>query len=68
MAQNHQIKAIMGIYNMVILLFQIFIALVCSGIYAVNKALDGNDNIGWVLKMGGLAALMAALLCKRLED
>ena len=68
MAQNNQLETIMGIYNMVILLFQIFIALVCSSIYAVNNALDGNDNIGWVLKMGGLAALMAVLLCKRFED
>lgn len=60
--------AVMGIHNVAISLPQIFAALACSGIYAATKALDVSDGTGWVLRAGGLAALVAAILCKRLED
>ena len=67
-SQDDDTGAVMGIHNVAISLPQIFAALVCSGIYAINNALNSSDGTGWVLKAGGVAALIAALLCKRLEE
>ncbi|KAG8527677.1 uncharacterized protein KY384_007830 [Bacidia gigantensis] len=64
---NSNTGAIMGLHNTAISLPQILAALACSTIYALTKAFGIADGTGWILRAGGVAALGATWLCRRLE-
>lgn len=63
-----QAGAVMGLHNVAISAPQILAALACSTIFALAKSLGSQDGTGWVLRVGGCAALCAAYLTRRLED
>lgn len=66
-AQQDQAGAIMGLHNTAISLPQIIAALASSAIFWIAKSLGSEDGIGWVLRAGGCAALVASWLCSRME-
>jgi solute carrier family 45 protein 1/2/4 len=66
-AQQDQAGAIMGLHNTAISLPQIIAALTSSVIFWIVKSLGSEDGIGWVLRVGGCAALVASWLSSRME-
>ena len=62
-----QAGAVMGLHNVAISAPQIVAALICSTIFGLAKVAGNDDGTGWVLRMGGLAALGAAYLTSRFE-
>ncbi|KAJ6164459.1 hypothetical protein N7470_003131 [Penicillium chermesinum] len=66
-----QAGIILGLHNVAVSFPQIFSSLICSGIFKVLQKPRGapyDDSVGWVLRFGGCAALVAAWLTKRLHD
>lgn len=66
-AQQDQAGAIMGLHNTAISLPQIIAALLSSIIFWIAKSFGSEDGIGWVLRAGGCAALVASWLSSRME-
>ena len=61
----------MGLHNVAIAAPQIIATLVSSAIFkAVQKPRGsaGDDSVGWVLRFGGLAALIAAYMTSRIGE
>ena len=68
LAGKSHIGGVFGLHNMAISLPQILAALLCSAIYTAARSFDWVDGTGWVLRAGGVSALGAAWLCRRLND
>lgn len=66
-----QAGIILGLHNVAISFPQILSSLVCSAIFQASQKPRGepwDDSVGWVLRFGGCAALVAAWLTKRLAE
>ncbi|KAJ5966283.1 Sucrose transporter [Penicillium waksmanii] len=66
-----QAGIILGLHNVAISFPQIFSSLICSAIFKAAQKPRGepwDDSVGWVLRFGGVAALCAAWLTKRLAE
>ncbi|KAJ5263542.1 hypothetical protein N7478_011147 [Penicillium angulare] len=66
-----QAGIILGLHNVAVSFPQIFSSLICSAIFKVAQKPRGepwDDSVGWVLRFGGCAALVAAFLTKRLAE
>ncbi|KAJ5164908.1 Major facilitator superfamily domain general substrate transporter [Penicillium coprophilum] len=66
-----QAGIILGLHNMAVSLPQILSSLVCSAIFKASQKPRGqpwDDSVGWVLRFGGCAALVAAFLTRRVSD
>ncbi|KAJ5794760.1 hypothetical protein N7457_001359 [Penicillium paradoxum] len=66
-----QAGIILGLHNMAVSLPQILSSLVCSAIFKASQKPRGepwDDSVGWVLRFGGCAALVAAWLTRRVSD
>jgi solute carrier family 45 protein 1/2/4 len=66
-----QAGIILGLHNVAISFPQIFSSLVCSAIFKAAQKPRGepwDDSVGWVLRFGGVAALCAAWLTKKLAE
>lgn len=64
-----QAGMILGLHNVAVSAPQILSSLICSGIFKVTqkpRGAPGDDSVGWVLRFGGCAALVAAVLTARL--
>lgn len=70
---NNLIQAgiVLGIHNVAVSFPQIFSSLACSAIFKMAQKPRGapwDDSVGWVLRFGGCAALVAAWLTRRLSE
>lgn len=65
---NCDTGVILSLHNIAISAPQFFAALICSGIFWVAHLLGSSDATGWALRVGGLAALGAAWLSRRLSE
>jgi solute carrier family 45 protein 1/2/4 len=65
--QQDQAGAIMGLHNCAISAPQIFAALASSAIFWLAKTFGIEDGIGWVLRSGACASLIAGWLASRLD-
>jgi solute carrier family 45 protein 1/2/4 len=70
---EHLVQAgiVLGIHNVAVSFPQIFSSLACSAIFKVAQKPRGapwDDSVGWVLRFGGCAALVAAWLTRRLAE
>ncbi|KAJ5176609.1 uncharacterized protein N7482_002486 [Penicillium canariense] len=66
-----QAGIVLGLHNVAISFPQIFSSLICSAIFKAAQKPRGepwDDSVGWVLRFGGCAALVAAWLTKRLAE
>lgn len=66
-----QAGVILGLHNVAISAPQILATLVSSGIFKVTqkpRGSAGDDSVGWVLRFGGCAALLAALFTWRIGE
>lgn len=66
-----QAGIILGLHNVAVSFPQIFSSLICSAIFKASQKPRGepwDDSVGWVLRFGGCAALVAAFLTKRLAE
>ena len=66
-----QAGIILGLHNVAVSAPQILSSLICSGIFKLAQKPRGepwDDSVGWVLRFGGCAALIAAGLCTRLSE
>lgn len=70
-AAEDQAGVILGLHNVAIAAPQIIATLVSSAIFkAVQKGRGqaGDQSVGWVLRFGGLAALVAAYMTSRIAE
>ena len=70
-AKEDQAGVILGLHNVAIAAPQIIATLVSSGIFKVTqkpRGVAGDDSVGWVLRFGGLAALVAAYMTSRIGE
>lgn len=66
-----QAGIILGLHNVAVSAPQILSSLICSGIFKLTQKPRGepwDDSVGWVLRFGGCAALIAAWLTSRLSS
>lgn len=66
-----QAGVVLGLHNVAVSFPQIFSSLACSAIFKAAQKPRGepwDDSVGWVLRFGGCAALVAAWLTKRLAE
>lgn len=66
-----QAGVILGLHNVAIAAPQIIATLVSSAIFKLTqkpRGVAGDDSVGWVLRFGGLAALVAAYMTSRLGE
>ncbi|KAL1853813.1 hypothetical protein Plec18170_005205 [Paecilomyces lecythidis] len=69
--ETDQAGIILGLHNVAISFPQILSTLISSAIFKALQKPRGepwDDSVGWVLRFGGCAALVAAWLTKRLEE
>lgn len=65
-----QAGIILGLHNVAVSAPQILSSLICSGIFKISQKPRGepwDDSVGWVLRFGGVAALIAGWLACRLD-
>ncbi|MCJ1383585.1 hypothetical protein MMC17_006699 [Xylographa soralifera] len=66
-----QAGVILGLHNVSIAAPQIIATLVSSAIFKLaqrERGVAGDDSVGWVLRFGGLAALIAAYMTSRVGE
>ena len=66
-----QAGVILGLHNVSIAAPQIIATLVSSAIFKLaqkERGVAGDDSVGWVLRFGGLAALVAAYMTTRIGE
>lgn len=66
-----QAGIILGLHNVAISFPQVFSSLISSAIFKALQKPRGepwDDSVGWVLRFGGCAALIAAYLTRRLSE
>jgi solute carrier family 45 protein 1/2/4 len=63
------IGTVMGIYNAAVAVPQLLAALISSGIFwlLIRWGWEENEAVGWVIRMGGLAGILAAWVIFELE-
>ena len=70
-AKEEQAGVILGLHNMAVATPQIIATLVSSAIFKVMqkpRGTAGDTSVGWVLRFGGLAALIAAYMTSRIGE
>ncbi|RDW57828.1 MFS general substrate transporter-30 [Coleophoma crateriformis] len=68
---EQRLGTVIGIHNVAIAVPQILAALLCSFVFWMFDGSGSSltdDSIGWVLRLGGLSALAAAILTTRLNE
>lgn len=68
---EEQAGIILGLHNVAISAPQIFASLVCSAIFKAAqrpRGTPGDESTAWVLRFGGVAALIAAYMTYRVEE
>lgn len=66
-----QAGIVLGLHNVAISAPQIFASLVCSVIFKAAqrpRGIPGDESTAWVLRFGGVAALIAAYMTYRVEE
>lgn len=66
-----QAGIILGLHNVAVSAPQILSSLICSAIFKMAQKPRGepwDDSVGWVLRFGGCATVLAAWLTSRLSD
>lgn len=66
-----QAGIVLGLHNVAISAPQIFASLVCSAIFKAAqrpRGVPGDESTAWVLRFGGVAALIAAYMTYRVEE
>lgn len=66
-----QAGIVLGLHNVAISAPQIFASLVCSAIFKAAqrpRGIPGDESTAWVLRFGGVAALVAAYMTYRVEE
>lgn len=66
-----QAGVILGLHNVAIAAPQIIATLVSSAIFRLvqrDRGVAGDDSVGWVLRFGGVAALVAAYMTSRVGE
>lgn len=66
-----QAGIVLGLHNVAISAPQIFASLVCSAIFKAAqrpRGIPGDESTAWVLRFGGVAALIAAYMTYRVEE
>ncbi len=70
-AREDQAGVILGLHNVAIAAPQIIATLVSSAIFKgvqKERGVAGDESVGWVLRFGGVAALVAAYMTSRIEE
>lgn len=70
-AKEDQAGVILGLHNVAIAAPQIIATLVSSLIFKFTqkpRGMAGDDSVGWVLRFGGIAALVAAYMTSRIGE
>ncbi|KAL8710983.1 MAG: hypothetical protein Q9220_004582 [cf. Caloplaca sp. 1 TL-2023] len=68
---DDQAGVVLGLHNVAISAPQILATLVSSAIFRIAqkpRGEPGDDSVGWVMRFGGLAALVAAYMTSRLRE
>lgn len=68
---EYQAGIVLGLHNVAISAPQIFASLVCSAIFKAAqrpRGTAGDESTAWVLRFGGVAALIAAYMTYRVEE
>lgn len=68
---NDQAGVVLGLHNVAISAPQILATLVSSMIFRIAqkpRGEPGDDSVGWVIRFGGVAALVAAYMTSRLRE
>ncbi|KAL8913462.1 MAG: hypothetical protein Q9171_001755 [Xanthocarpia ochracea] len=68
---DDQAGVVLGLHNVAISAPQILATLVSSAIFRIaqkGRGEPGDDSVGWVMRFGGVAALMAAYMTSRLRE
>lgn len=68
---DDQAGVVLGLHNVAISAPQILATLVSSVIFRISqkpRGEPGDDSVGWVMRFGGLAALVAAYMTSRLRE
>ncbi|KAL4980237.1 hypothetical protein BDW66DRAFT_72014 [Aspergillus desertorum] len=66
-----QAGIVLGLHNVSVSAPQVLSSLICSAIFRATQKPRGepyDDSVGWVLRFGGCAALLAAWLTSRLSE
>lgn len=66
-----QAGIVLGLHNVAVSAPQVLSSLICSAIFKIFQKPRGepyDDSVGWVLRFGGCAALVAAYLTSRLSE
>ena len=66
-----QAGIVLGLHNVAVSMPQIFASLVCSLIFKAAqrpRGIPGDESTAWVLRFGGVAALIAAYMTYRVEE
>lgn len=69
--ESERLGIVIGLHNVAIATPQILAALICSFVFLVfdgSGSATAEDSVGWVLRIGGLSALIAAFLTMRLNE
>jgi len=69
--EGDQAGVILGLHNVAIASPQIIATLVSSAIFKLaqkERGVPGDDSVGWVLRFGGVAALVAAFMTMRVGE
>ncbi|KAL8932459.1 MAG: hypothetical protein Q9211_006302 [Gyalolechia sp. 1 TL-2023] len=68
---NDQAGVVLGLHNVATSAPQVLATLVSSAIFRIAqkpRGEPGDDSVGWVLRFGGVAALVAAYMTSRLRE
>ena len=66
-----QAGIVLGLHNVALCAPQVISTLISSAIFNItqrNRGEAGDDSVGWVLRFGGLAALVAAFMTTRIDE
>ena len=64
-----QAGVVLGLHNVAICAPQVLSSLISSGIFKItqkDRGIAGDDSIAWVLRFGGVAALIAAFMTTKI--
>ncbi|KAI9729986.1 MAG: hypothetical protein M1834_006184 [Cirrosporium novae-zelandiae] len=68
---SDQAGIILGLHNVAIAAPQVIATLISSVVFRYlqkPRGTPGDDSVGWVLRIGGISALIAAYMCTRVGD
>lgn len=70
-SNDDQAGVVLGLHNVAISAPQMLATLVSSVIFRIAqkpRGVPGDDSVGWVMRFGGVAALVAAYMTTRLRE